>query len=121
MKPETIKKIIDRTFGVDIGSNSRSHQVVYPRFVYCYLAYMQKNEKYSQEAIGKVINRNHASVLNAIRQFDKLARYKDFQYYVQKAEKAISESLEVEMIRREKLRLTQCTFRIKRYSSPKTT
>lgn len=120
MKPETIKRIIDRTFGVDVSDKSRHKNVLYPRFVYCYLAYKQ-NEKYSLEYIGNVINRNHASVINAITKYERLTRYRDFQLYIEKAQKAITESIEVELERREKLRINQCRFHIRKYPSLKTT
>lgn len=120
MKPETIKRIIDRTFGVDIGSNSRHQSIVFPRFVYCYMAYRQ-NEKYSLEYVGSVINRDHASVINAVTKYERLSRYGDFQLYIEKAKKAIAESIEVELERREKLRINQCRFHIRKYPSLKTT
>lgn len=119
MKPETIKKIIDRTFHVDIGSNSRHQSIVFPRFVYCYMAYRQK-DMYSLEYVGSVINRNHASVINAIKQYERLSSYKDFELVILKAERAITESIETEMERREKLRTQNCVFRVRRYLSLKT-
>lgn len=120
MKPETIKRIIDRTFGVDIGSKSRHQSVLFPRFVYCYIAYRQKDQ-YSLEYVGNVINRNHASVINAITQYERLSRYKDFQLYIDKVEIALDKSIEVELERREKLRINQCRFHVRKYPSLKTT
>lgn len=119
MKPEKIKKIIDREFGLDIGDKSRKGFIVQLRFIYCHIAYNQK-ERFSYDVIGKVVNRDHATVLNALRQFQNQMKYQDFYLLFKRIEDLVENHIENELIRREQIRTKICRFTIRTYSPNKT-
>ena len=77
------KDILDNQFlnevvlKYELNTKSRKREKVYARFVICrYL----RNQGRSLNAIGKVINRDHATVLWALKQFELLKNELDFKY-----------------------------------------
>jgi len=61
----------------ELNTKSRKREKVYARFVVCrYL----RNKGLSLTAIGNVINRDHATVLWALKQFELLKNEIDFKY-----------------------------------------
>lgn len=77
------KDILDNQFlnevvlKYELNTKSRKREKVYARFVICrYL----RNQGRSLTAIGKVINRDHATVLWALKQFELLKNELDFKY-----------------------------------------
>lgn len=74
---ENIKKNINDIWGVDIADKNRRIKSVVARTVYCYIA--RKQQYYSYSQIGKVINRDHATVIHAVRRFEKINQYPEFK------------------------------------------
>jgi len=69
----TIEELIEE---YDLKSNCRKRELVYARNVlYKYL----RNQGMSLIRIGKMFNRDHATVLFALNQYDKLSKYEDFK------------------------------------------
>lgn len=69
----TIEQLIEE---YDLKSNCRKRELVYARNVlYKYL----RNQGMSLIRIGKMFNRDHATVLFALNQYDKLNKYEDFK------------------------------------------
>jgi hypothetical protein len=69
----TIEQLIEE---YDLKSNCRKRELVYARNVlYKYL----RNQGMSLIRIGKMFNRDHATVLFALNQYDKLSKYEDFK------------------------------------------
>ena len=67
MNPETIIQIINRDFGVDIKSKKRHQNYVFARDIYCNLAVELFYPHWNYSDIAKTVNRNHATILYAIR------------------------------------------------------
>ena len=64
-----IKRLIDVLHDCDISSRSRERvPYVYGRNVYCHIA--RKYTTASYDAIGNIINRNHATVINSVKTFE---------------------------------------------------
>lgn len=63
-----LKKRIETETGVEIGIRLRKRDNAYARAVFCKVAYDMNNNRrrYSLEYIGKMINRDHATVLHNI-------------------------------------------------------
>lgn len=62
-----LKLVIDET-GVDITSRKRDHKTVINRWIYFKLASEFTNN--SLHKIGAVINKNHATVIHGLKQFE---------------------------------------------------
>lgn len=80
---DDIKYLVEREIGVDLSIQSRRRHLVYARFIFFKLA--RDNTRYSLSDIGRLINKDHASVLHGIKQFDNVIReYEDelFKIYV---------------------------------------
>lgn len=81
---DKIKESIERHFKVDLNSKKRSRDIVDARTMYCYIAKQLTDA--STTSIGKVINRDHATVLHHNKKFNALystdksfkRSYKDF-------------------------------------------
>jgi hypothetical protein len=69
----TIEELIEE---YDLKSSCRKRELVYARnVIYKYL----RNQGMSLIRIGKMFNRDHATVLFALNQYDKLSKYEDFK------------------------------------------
>jgi len=77
-KIKNIKECIDNIVGRDISKISRLRDVVEGR--YCFYKIVKDNyQSVSLNIIGSFVGgKDHASVLNGLRKFDELIRYKDF-------------------------------------------
>lgn len=77
MKIKEIKEFVDSYFGIDISSKRRYRYYVDARFMYCKLCYINEfvKEHNSLAKIGAFINRDHASVIHAIKKCDELVQY----------------------------------------------
>ena len=69
MKLTKIKEIIDEMVGFDIGTKRRQRHIVYARFLYCKIA-KAENPLLTTSVIGKAVNRDHATVLHALKNVD---------------------------------------------------
>ena len=68
MTPETILSICSDVLNIseaEIKGKSRRSKVVIARHIYCYIAYYKT--KTTSKKVGNVINRNHATVLHALK------------------------------------------------------
>jgi chromosomal replication initiation ATPase DnaA len=61
----------------DIYSNTRVQNIVYARHLFSYLC--RKELRLSLQTIGRIINRDHSSIINAVRKAQDLIDY-DKQY-----------------------------------------
>lgn len=64
---ETIKKAVDKSFGIDIAKNSRKIDYVMGRMVYYKLS--KDFTKYSLKIIGEKVGRDHATVIHSCKTF----------------------------------------------------
>ena len=73
--PELIAKLVEDTLNLkDIKTRNRNRQYCQARFIYFKLA--KKFCRYSSlDAIGKVVNRDHATVINGLNRYDMEAKY----------------------------------------------
>lgn len=72
--PQQIKKIVEKHSKIDnISIKSRKGPVPYIRFIYAMLCYEYRNQipKYSLANVGNEINRDHATIIYAIRKFEE--------------------------------------------------
>lgn len=69
----TVTELIDE---LDLKSKSRKRELVYTRnILYKHL----RNKGMSLQAIGKKFNRDHATVLFGLNQYERLSGYEDFE------------------------------------------
>lgn len=69
----TVTELINE---LDLKSKSRKRELVYTRnILYKHL----RNKGISLQAIGKMFNRDHATVLFGLNQYDRLINYDDFK------------------------------------------
>jgi len=74
----TIKNIVISETGVDITSKKRDHQTVIHRWLYFKLA--SETTNHSLNKIGSVVNKDHATVIHGLKQFNIETRWdKDLQ------------------------------------------
>src|SRR6056297_164619 len=66
-----IKELCDRIYSCDLSSKRRDREpYAWGRHVYCYVA--REFTSQSLASIGKLIDRNHATVINSHREFENL-------------------------------------------------
>jgi len=70
-----IKKV-NLQFEVDLTSKSRKRKEVYLRAILIKIIYKRTN--YSLEKIGSFFNRDHATVIHALKLYDIVCGYSDF-------------------------------------------
>lgn len=77
---EGINKGASEFYGrqIDIRSKNREREFVYPRHFYCF--YMNNKYGSTLSFIGKSINRNHATVINGIKNHRDLMATGEFEY-----------------------------------------
>ena len=63
---------------LDIRNKSRERELVYGRAFYCW--YVKWHYKISLIAIGDTINRNHATVIHAIKTHEDLIKTEEYEY-----------------------------------------
>jgi len=74
-----IKKCVENVTGVeDISSKTRTYEVSTARWLYIKIS--RENTKHSLKSIGKIINRDHSTVLHGVNNVDfELSFNKDLQ------------------------------------------
>ena len=70
MNSKIIKKAVESAFNTCISVKSRKREIVYMRSIYYKLCKDFTNE--SLDAIGKQVNKDHATVLNGLKIFDNI-------------------------------------------------
>lgn len=63
---------------LDIRNKSREKELVYGRAFYCW--YVKYYYKISLQGIGDTINRNHATVIHAIKTHEDLTQTEEYEY-----------------------------------------
>jgi len=76
MKTNEIINTINATLEVNIRSKSRKREIVYSRFIFYRL---MRNKNHSLEKIGSFLDKDHATVIHGLKQFDNLIEYEDFK------------------------------------------
>ena len=109
MEANRLIKAINTALEIDITQNNRKREIVYGRFIF-YSIMRRKNKTMSVEKIGKFLNKNHATVLNGLRQFDILKEYSDFRDIINKVENEINKNWVCDFTK-----LNNSTFEIIRY------
>jgi chromosomal replication initiation ATPase DnaA len=81
-KPEKILHMVQKELDLeDISIKNRTREMSQARFIYFKLA--KKYCRYaSLSKIGRVVNRDHATVINGLKKFDAEARYDPYMYDV---------------------------------------
>ena len=81
-RPEKILHMVQKELDLeDITIKNRSREMSQARFIYFKLA--KKYCRYaSLSKIGRVVNRDHATVINGLKKFDAEARYDPYMYDV---------------------------------------
>lgn len=81
-RPEKILRMVQKELDLeDITIKNRSREMSQARFIYFKLA--KKYCRYaSLSKIGRVVNRDHATVINGLKKFDAEARYDPYMYDV---------------------------------------
>lgn len=79
MTNEEIKEYIEAE---QLNTKSRRRDIVYRR-IYLF-KYLQQMEGLTLTAIGKLFNRDHATIINGLRTFDNVKLYEDFMDYTRK-------------------------------------
>jgi dGTP triphosphohydrolase len=77
MTLEKLKEIVEKYTQVDIACEERNDEHCFARFAYCVLA--KKYIKSNLKGIGKVINRDHTTVMHAQKNFNKYLRLSNNQ------------------------------------------
>lgn len=81
MKLETIKNLVEKATNKDISTRTRTRNIVYIRSIFFKLARVYTRE--SLAAIGKVVGRDHATVMHGVRVFDtQIKVYPDAKEYL---------------------------------------
>ena len=79
MELEQIKNIIDKVVGFDIATKKRQIEYVDARRIFYKIA--RTKTKHSFSSIGKCLNRDHATALHGVKQFDILINQNEFLKY----------------------------------------
>lgn len=78
---DDIKYLVERETGLDLSLQSRRRHLVYARFIFFKLA--RTHTSHSLDDIGRFINKDHASVLHGVKQFENVIReYEDDLYKI---------------------------------------
>ena len=80
MELEQIKNIIDKVVGFDIATKKRQIEYVDARRIFYKIA--RTKTKHSFSSIGKCLNRDHATALHGVKQFDILINQNEFLKYL---------------------------------------
>lgn len=67
IEAENLKEIIERKFNVDLLDKRRHNRFIKAR---CVFSHILKRKGYGCFAIGKMLNKNHATVLNYFKTFE---------------------------------------------------
>ena len=78
MKIEEILKLVELDVHAKLNTKSRKRELVYARAIYFKLARHFTLQSY--DSIGKLVSRDHASVLHGIKQFDNVISEYEMEY-----------------------------------------
>ena len=78
-----------------IQSLKRQRDIIFARHLFCY--FTRKRTRLSYQEIGKIINRDHATILHSVRTVENLLEYdRDFKELVPKIQIQIEKNERVE-------------------------
>jgi len=105
--PEKILHMVQKELDLeDISIKNRTREMAQARFIYFKLA--KKYCRYaSLSKIGRVVNRDHATVINGLKKFDTEARYDPYMYDVYDT---IAKHLDIYYIKPGREEYTDMTF-----------
>ena len=106
-RPEKILHMVQKELDLeDISIKNRTREMAQARFIYFKLA--KKYCRYaSLSKIGRVVNRDHATVINGLKKFDAEARYDPYMYDVYDT---IAKHLDIYYIKPGREEYTDMTF-----------
>ena len=108
MKHEKLIELINQTLGVDIKKETRIREYVYARFIY---AKIMRDKGFSLSYIGNTINKDHSTIIHALKQFELLKKYDDFKKMYNKVKIAVyKEERPIYFTH-----LKKCKYEIRRY------
>lgn len=87
MTEQTIKNIVEEYYSIQITNTVRKRNYVEARAIYFTL--VRKYTRLSLEAIGKTVNKHHASVLHCVKELKEWVKYdsrvrSDYEYLASK-------------------------------------
>lgn len=89
MELRKLKRLVERQSGVILETKSRATGFVVPRSIYSKFAIQYTNATYQQ--IANTLERNHASVHNAVKQYDSLIdAYPRYRKIAEKIERKLN-------------------------------
>lgn len=90
MNIKSIKKIVDDYVGFDISIDKRTAECYEARYIFYYLALKYADGLNTYSSIGKMVNRDHATVYNGIKEFYNLYKFTEtFKYSSDRLEQEI--------------------------------
>lgn len=82
MTPETIIKLINKDYGINIVDKNRNQNYIFARNLYLCLCVELFYPKYNFTDIAKTVDRTHSTILHAIRKPKTLLFKKEFKKYL---------------------------------------
>ena len=92
MTPNELIKVINKALKLDITSKSRKREIVYARFIFYNKLRHSKENYYSFKNIADYLNKDHATIIHGLKQYDILKEYDDFKDIINKVETEIERS-----------------------------
>ena len=77
LKSDFIQNVVEVVNKYDLKRKCRKHEVLYPRY---YIYSLLRNANYSLSAIGRIFDKDHASVLHGIRMHQNFSELNDKLY-----------------------------------------
>ena len=92
MTPNELIQVINKALKLDITTKSRKREVVYARFIFYNKLRNSKEKYYSFQNIGDYLEKDHATIIHGLKQYDILKEYDDFKEILNKVETEIERS-----------------------------
>lgn len=108
MNNEKLIKLISDTLEIDLMKETRVREYVYARYIY---AKIMRDKGFSLSYIGNTINKDHATIIHALKQFEFLKNYDDFKKMYDKVRMALNKEERPIYF----TNLKKCTYEIRRY------
>ena len=69
------RKIVEKHFGLDLSKKTREFKYIFARA--CYYRILRKFTTYSLHDIARSLDKNHATVINGLKQLDGMIQCKE--------------------------------------------
>lgn len=76
-----LSKIKDFIYINDLANKTRKREVVYKR--HYMMKYLKETSDFTLTKIGKLFNKDHSTVIHALKQYDALKDYSDFREIIE--------------------------------------